>query len=56
MIHTLRGLGSDTEKIQIEELVDSTIIICCSDIERDVLVEQTALLDLEKLKQLSLHG
>lgn len=52
MIHTLRGLGSDTEKIEIEELEDSTILICCSDLERNILVEQSVEIDLEKLHSL----
>jgi len=52
MIHTLRGLGSDAEKIQIEELTDCNIIISCSDMETGIYIEQTVELNLEKLHSL----
>ena len=49
MIHSIRGLGSKTEKIQIEELPSHHIIISCSDFIDDEYTEMTAELDLEML-------
>ena len=49
MIHSIRGLGSETEKIQIEELEDCNIIISCSDMDDGSYSETTVELDLEKL-------
>ena len=48
MIHTLRGLGSDHEKLQIEELQNKTLMITCEDTSG----EQTVLLDLDNLHSL----
>tara|TARA_R110002051_G_C8752039_1_gene500344 strand:- start:2366 stop:2569 length:204 start_codon:yes stop_codon:yes gene_type:complete len=49
MIHSIRGLGSKAEKIQIEELTNHNIIISCSDIHDGHYMEQTVELDLDML-------
>tara|TARA_R110000787_G_scaffold13633_1_gene42680 strand:+ start:108 stop:302 length:195 start_codon:yes stop_codon:yes gene_type:complete len=49
MIHTLRGLGSEHEKIQIEEIEDEQrVVITCIDGD----TEQSVELDLDKLHSL----
>jgi hypothetical protein len=49
MIHLIKGIGSDTEKIQIEEDYDTTIISCSYIDEETGYNEIIVRLDLEKL-------
>lgn len=48
VVHTLRGIGSDTEKIQIEENKEGCLI-AVSDTINGEFIESTIELDLERL-------